>query len=198
MKIDIEQVEATLSQETELEREAVLKVIRILKQAKEEEDASKPAPIKPPKFEPLLLFIPGPCPEESVAFLVEFDGEIPHPAVLDKLYGAIREANNKAKKKNIFGTLAEVVESMPRKWLKGTGLKLRYKGPVIIQQVENEVPGVEQARNEEDDLNEAEQVLAQTGREMANLQQALEESGASITVTRRGSGGNRETTGSGA
>lgn len=150
MKVDLELVEETLSTDSGLERDKVIAIVRKLKQALQEEQDAKPEPTPPVKFEPLILFIKGPCPEESVAFLVEHDLEIPHTQVIDKLLEAVREANLNANKKHIFGTWSEVVESMPRKVLKDTGVKLRYKGPAIIKEVDDEIPGVEQARKDAD------------------------------------------------
>jgi len=184
MQVDLELVEELLHTEAKLERDKVLAIVNALKKAKQEEDDAKPEPIKPPKFDPMILFIKGPCPEESVALIVEFDREIPHTMVLDKLLTAVREANVNSKKKHVFGKLSEVIESMPRKWLKGTGIKIRHKQPAIIKEVDNEIPGVEQARNEEDDLQEVERTVGDVGEFVSRLETTLVEAGATMVVTR--------------
>lgn len=149
-KIDLETVEELLSTESDLPRDQVKAlVLKMQKVLKDEADA-KPDPAPAAKFLPYVLFIPGPCPEESVAFLVEYDANMDHHLVYPKLLEAVRDINASAKKKGVFTELADVVEKMSRKGLKQLGLKMRYRAPMLIKQVDNVIEGAEETQNAAD------------------------------------------------
>lgn len=149
-KIDLETVAQLLSTESDLPQDQVKALVHKMQQVLQEEADAKPEPTPAAKFLPYVLFIPGPCPEESVAFLVEYDSNMDHHLVYPKLLEAIRDVNATAKKKGVFTELADVVEKMSRKGLKEKGLKLRYRGPMLIKQVDNVIEGAEDTQNEAD------------------------------------------------
>lgn len=138
-KIDLELVEELLSTESGLPKERVSSLLNKMRQALKEEEDAKPEPSPPAKFHPYFLFITGPSPEESTGFVVEYEESLPHAEVHQTLLNAVAEANDKSKKKGVFETLGDVIEHLPRKYLKDKKIKLRYKEPAIIKVVDNDL-----------------------------------------------------------
>ena len=135
MKVDLEQVEATLL-ERKIEPPKVQEIIKDLMKAAEEEKEDAKANAAPKlKWEHVIVLND---PESKVSG--DFTGWVVKQRegqdaglVLDKLSDAAKSQNEASKrKKNIIKSFADLFESLKSKWVKEKGLKISTKEPVRV------------------------------------------------------------------
>lgn len=140
MKIDIEQVEATLL-ERKIEPPKVQEIIRDLTKAAEEEKEDNKANAGPKaKWEHIIIISDpeGKIKDDFTGWVVvQQDGQ-DAGLVISKLTNAAKEQNEASKrKKNLIQNHADLFESLKAKFLKEKGLKIKTKEPVRVLTVNN-------------------------------------------------------------
>ena len=134
MKIDIEQIEATLL-ERKIELPKVKEIIKDLIQAAEEEKADKSSDGPKPKWEHIIVIND---PENKLGteytgwVVIQKEGQ-DAGLVLSKLRDSLKEHNESCKKKkNILQNFGELFQALKPKFLKDKGLKIKTKEAVRV------------------------------------------------------------------
>ena len=135
MKIDIEQIEATLL-ERKIDQPTVSAILKDLVQAAEEDKADKDSNGPKPKWEHVIVLNDpdGKVKADEVTgwVVVQQDGQDAN-LILSKLQDAAKEQNETSKrKKNIIKGFGELFQFLKPKFLKEKGLKIKTKEGVRV------------------------------------------------------------------
>lgn len=135
MKIDIEQIEATLL-ERKIDAIKVQEILKDLTQAAEEEKEDRKAEKGPTeKWEHIVILNDpeGKIKDEVTAWVVQQRGGQDSGLVLGKLADAAKTQNDSAKrKKNVIKTFKDLFECLKPKFTKEKGVKIKTKIPVRV------------------------------------------------------------------
>lgn len=135
MKIDIEQVEATLL-ERKIEAVKVQEIVKDLQQAAEEEKADRQANAAPKAKWEYVVVVNDPenkLGTEFTAWVVKQQQGMDTGLILGKLTDAAKTQNDSAKrKKTLIKSFGELFSALKSKWLKEKGLKICTKEAVRV------------------------------------------------------------------
>ena len=136
MKVDIEQVEATLL-ERKVEPVKVLEIIKDLTQAVEEDKAENKKQTGPTQKWEFIVVLNDPdgklAKEEFTGWVVQQKSGQDAGLILSKLSDAAKASNDAAKrKKTLLKSYIDVFEALKPKWAKEKGLRIKTKEAVRV------------------------------------------------------------------